>query len=254
MITALVLSGGNGSRLSNDFPKQYIEVGGMLIISYCIKTLSASNEIDAIWIVADEKGQNIILKSIIKSDINKKIKGFSTPGVNRQLSIYNGIKDIKRELFDTELVLIHDAARPLLTTTEIKNCIRASIGHEGAIPVLPMKDTVYMSVDGETISGLLQRKQVFLGQAPEVFVIDKYIEANEQLIEWVEDYSEISSNSSILNINGSTEPAILAGMDIAMILGNENNFKITTRADLERFRSIVGGDITYEGMGFKEYW
>lgn len=70
--------------------------------------------------------------------------------------------------------------------------------------------------------------RVYAGQAPEGFVFGKYFEANRRLMP-----------DEILKINGSTEPAILAGMDIAMVPGAERNFKITTAADLERFEQIV---------------
>jgi 2-C-methyl-D-erythritol 4-phosphate cytidylyltransferase len=95
---------------------------------------------------------------------------------------------------------------------------------DGAMPVLPMKDTVYLSEDGLSVSALLERKQVFAGQAPESFRFGKYIAANEVLLP-----------EKILKINGSAEPAILAGMQIKMISGDENNYKITTETDLRKF-------------------
>ena len=93
-----------------------------------------------------------------------------------------------------------------------------------------MKDTVYYSRDGYTVGKLLDRKTIYAGQAPEVFLLGKYYEANRRLLP-----------DRILRINGSTEPAIMARMDIAMIPGDEGNFKITTRADLERFTKIIQG-------------
>lgn len=96
--------------------------------------------------------------------------------------------------------------------------------------MLPMKDTVYLSKDGKVVTELLNRSEIFAGQAPEVFRFDKYYVANKILLP-----------KRILEINGSTEPAIMAGMDIAMIPGDERNFKVTTRADLEKFREIVEG-------------
>lgn len=95
------------------------------------------------------------------------------------------------------------------------------------LPVLPMKDTVYLG-DGRQITSLLEREKVYAGQAPEAFVLGKYYEANERLLP-----------DRIGQINGSTEPAIMAGMDIAMIPGEEGNFKITTQADLERFKAVM---------------
>lgn len=235
MVTALVLSGGMGSRMGSDIPKQYIEVGGIPVISYCIKTLSESDRIDAIWIVAATEWQENIHKWLSTSDLYDKFKGFSSPGANRQMSVFNGISDIKAMLSDTEYVLIHDAARPMITAADIENCMAAVSGHDGVLPVLPMKDTVYLSNDGTRVNGLLERNQVFAGQAPEVFVLDKYLRANESLIGNDKD----GVSSPVLKINGSTEPAIMAGMDIVMIPGNEDNFKITTMADLKRFEIII---------------
>lgn len=110
----------------------------------------------------------------------------------------------------------------------IDTCVEALLGHDGVLPVLPMKDTVYVSEDGKSISSLINRSQVFAGQAPEVFALGKYYEANRRLLP-----------DRILAINGSTEPAIMAGMDIAMIPGDEENYKITTKADLERFSEKI---------------
>lgn len=235
MMTAILLSGGTGTRLGSEIPKQYIEVNGKPIISYCIETLSGSAVIDKIVIAADSKWQERIREWIAKADAGDKFCGFAEPGENRQLSIYNGLKLIKEKLHqgraseDEDYVFIHDAARPLLSGEDITAYVSAAPGHDGVLPVLPMKDTVYLSRDGRKVSSLLERKEVFAGQAPEIFRFEKYLQANERLI----------ASSEILSINGATEPAILAEMDIVMAPGDEGNFKITTAEDLERFRLIV---------------
>lgn len=228
MNIALVLSGGRGIRLGSDIPKQYLEAGGRPVISYCVETLSAHGEIDAIQIVAEPIWQERISAWLEKADRNKKFQGFSLPGENRQLSILRGLEDIREYGADTDYVLVHDAARPFLTAKLISECLSAGKGHDGVLPALPMKDTVYVSEDGRKVSSLLRRSSVFAGQAPELFQLGKYYEANRRLLP-----------ERILGINGSTEPAVLAGMDIVMIPGDEGNFKITTKADLERFREIV---------------
>lgn len=235
MNVALILSGGTGRRMDLDMPKQYIEVCSRPIISYCMESLSGHDGIDAIQIVAEEEWRGLICDSMKRlaetaaSGVLKKFKGFSRPGANRQLSILSGLEDIKEYASDTDYVLIHDAARPLLSLQQISDCLDAASEHDGVIPVLPMKDTVYSSKDGRTITSLLNRSQIFAGQAPEIFVLGMYYQANTVLLP-----------DKILQINGSTEPAVMMGMDIGMILGDEGNFKITTRADLERFREIVG--------------
>ncbi len=228
MNIALILSGGIGCRVGGSIPKQYIKVENRPVLSYCVKQLSEHEEIDGIWIAADVLWRKEILACLKWADRNKKFMGFSNPGKTRQLSIYYGLEDIRLFAHEGDLVLIHDGARPLLSAKQITDCLSAVSGHDGVIPVLPMKDTVYCSQDGITITSLLNRDRIYAGQAPEIFYLESYYQANKCLFP-----------EQILFINGSTEPAVMAGMDIVMIPGDENNFKITTRADLDRFRRIV---------------
>ena len=234
MNIVLILSGGTGLRLGADIPKQYIEVGGRPVISHCIETLSRHGQIDGIQIVADSAWQENITGWLQTADLCKKFRGFSPPGENRQLSIFHGLEDIKTYADDSGYVFIHDAARPLLSPAQVTDCLEAVQGHDGLMPVLPMKDTVYLSQDGACVTGLLDRSKIYAGQAPEVFRISRYYEANQKLLP-----------ERILAINGSTEPAILDHMDVAMIPGDKENFKITTKADLERFRRMM------EDAGYK---
>lgn len=227
MIIALILSGGTGQRLGSDLPKQYIEVNGRPVISYSIECLFRHERIDAIQIVAEPVWQEQIRKWLKADGFDRKFRGFSDPGKNRQLSILHGLENIRTYSEDADYVLIHDAARPLLQESLITDCADSVSGHDGVLPVLPMKDTVYSSTDGKTITALLKRSEIYAGQAPELFRLGVYYEANLRLLP-----------DQILQVNGSTEPAIMAGLDIAMIPGDEGNFKITTKEDLERFRKI----------------
>lgn len=228
MVFALILSGGTGTRLGTEIPKQYIQVFDRPVISYCIEQLSCHEMIDGIQIVAVLQWQDTVQECLKKYDGDKKFRGFSAPGVNRQLSIYNGLTDIRRYTDDSDIVLVHDAARPLLSAQMITDCLNAIQGHDGVVPVLPMKDTVYQSTNGKKINALIKRSEIYAGQAPEAFRIGAYYEANRRLCP-----------NEILTINGSTEPALMAGMDMVMIAGDERNFKITTAEDLEHFREII---------------
>lgn len=228
MTAALILSGGSGVRMGADIPKQYVEVNGRSVISYCMERLSCHKGIHAIQIVAAPQWHEQIKSDLKKYDVYGKFRGFSLPGENRQISIYHGLEDIRKYADDFDLVLIHDAARPLLPERMITDCLRAAEGYDGVMPVLPMKDTVYKSADGKTVSGLLERTEIYAGQAPEVFRLGLYYEANRRLCP-----------DRIRGINGSTEPAVMAGMNIAMIPGDEGNIKITTPNDLEWFRKII---------------
>lgn len=231
---AIVLAGGSGTRLGSDIPKQYLHVGGKMIIEYCLETIAAHPLITGIQIVAaDEWMQDIW--DVIESKggkLRNKYLGFSEPGENRQLSIFQALLEIDDIAGAQDCVMIHDAARPLLKPEQISDCLNKindmGTEYDGVMPVLPMKDTVYLSKDGRSVSELLNREQIFAGQAPEFFRYGKYLEANKAL--WPD---------KIRTINGSTEPAVMAGMNIAMVPGDEGNFKITTMADLERFREII---------------
>lgn len=226
MNTAIILSGGTGTRLGGDTPKQYIKVKDKMLIEYSVEAIHRCPSMDALVVVAANERRGEIEKCIPK-DGSITFIGFADPGETRQLSILNALRFIAenaKEGDGADLVLIHDAARPNVTPELINELIKAAKDREGAMPVLPMKDTVYISKDQKTVTGLIDRKTVFAGQAPEVFRFEKYLKANEALLP-----------DRIREINGSSEPAVLAGMDIALIPGDENNYKITTAEDLKRF-------------------
>ena len=111
-----------------------------------------------------------------------------------------------------------------LASVLLDMCYRSLPGHDGVMPVLPMKDTVYYSEDGSSVTELVDRSKIFAGQAPELFRLKAYFDANLALLP-----------DKIMQINGASEPAFLAGMDIAMIAGDETNIKITTDSDLKKY-------------------
>lgn len=224
MNIALILSGGNGSRVRQDTPKQYLEICGRIMIEYSLFAFAENKNIDAIQIVAEIVWQETIKKCLNRTGVNRKFMGFSVPGVIRQMSILNGLEDIRQFAPPDAAVIIHDAARPGISQELIERSLVALPGHDGVLPVLPMKDTVYYSTSGEKVDQLLKREWVYAGQAPETFRLEPYLAANRALLP-----------EKILEINGSTEPAILAGLDIVMIPGEEGNYKITTAEDLRRF-------------------
>ncbi len=233
---AVILSGGTGSRLKGiDIPKQYYKVRGRTILSYCAESLEESESIDAYIIVAANEWQEEVLREIkeiseTKPPFSTKFRGFARPGENRQTSILNGLYALKQHAGEQDVILIQDAARPCTSGGLIQRCIEAAEEAEtdGAMPVLKMKDTVYYSADGQKIDSLLERDKILAGQAPEAFVYGTYLRANEAL-----------TKEELLKINGSSEPAVKAGLSIALVDGEEKNFKITTAEDLKRFEKIM---------------
>lgn len=229
MNIAIILAGGTGTRIGGDIPKQFVELSGQMMIMHSMAPFAESEYVSNIQIVADEAFREKIEDAIFEdpeSSIAEKFLGFSEPGENRQLSIYNALKDIGDEMGGDldiiDAVIIQDAARPFVTRALVDECMLTLDKHDGAMPVLPMKDTVYFSRNGQRVDELLNRNCIFAGQAPEAFWYKKYLEANEALLP-----------DKIRMIKGSTEPAIMAGMDVAMIPGDQRNFKVTTPEDLE---------------------
>ena len=219
MTIALLLSGGVGARMGLDLPKQYLEFRGRPVISYSLSTFDRHPLIDRIIIVADRQWRGEIDKLIDEFGI-KKFVGYAEPGETRQYSIINGLKEIER-LGGADKVIIHDAARPLVSDKLITDCLENLDGCDGVMPVLPAKDTFYL-LDGQGMaSKLLPRALLAAGQAPEAFDYGKYYAANMSL-----------SCNEILKINGSSELALKCGLTVRTVPGDERNIKITTPNDL----------------------
>lgn len=224
MNIAIILAGGTGTRLGGNIPKQYIEVMGKPIISYCLEKFEKHRLIDNIVIVASEMWQDYIISWISKDNI-KKFSGFAPAGSSRQHSIVNGMlkaKDIGATVNDN--IIIHDAARPNVSEAIISNCMESLSNYDGAMPVLPVKDTIYLSENGENIMSLLNRDRLYAGQAPESFKYGKYLEIHNGMTE-----------DDLAKIRGSSEIAYRHGLKIRMIHGDEHNYKITTKEDLNKF-------------------
>ncbi len=226
MNIAIILAGGVGSRMKTiDRPKQYIEVKGRPIINYCLRTFQRHKEVDEIYIVADVSWQDYITDWIKKDKITK-FCGFAPAGKSRQHSIYNGLIACEQSAGEEAVVIIHDAARPFVTEEIIDECIAGAKEMDGAMPVITVKDTVYCSKDGKSIASLLERSQLFAGQAPESFRYGKYRRIHDA-----------ATDEELANTRGSSEIAYKNGMEIRLFPGAEKNFKITTMEDLTNFEA-----------------
>ena len=230
MNTAIILAGGVGSRMGIDRPKQFLMVNDKPVISYCFDIFQNHNEIDNIVVVVSEKWQKFVEEYAEKYSVTK-ICGYASAGKTRQHSIYNGLKCIAENANDTNIVIVHDAARPLVSDKIISDCIKGATEYDGAMPVISVKDTVYQSCDGKSIDKLLKRSELFAGQAPESFKFKRYYEIHNEV-----------SDEEISNTAGSSEIAYRHGMNITMVPGSERNLKITTVEDLETFETILKGD------------
>ncbi|MBQ4293699.1 MAG: 2-C-methyl-D-erythritol 4-phosphate cytidylyltransferase [Lachnospiraceae bacterium] len=232
MNAAILLSGGTGRRMSLDTPKQYLKAAGRMIVTHAAMPLFLFPIIDRVVFVMEEDYREEVFRELKeeKADLGKLL-GIARPGSNRQESIRQGLLKLREscgEPEDADTVLIHDAARPLLSEELLIRLYEGLTGHEGVMPVLPMKDTVYLGDGEKRIASLLNRDRVFAGQAPELFLLRPYAKAVLGL-----------DPETLEKIRGSSEPAVMAGMDVVMTEGEESNFKITTPEDLKRFRELM---------------
>ena len=134
MNTAIILAGGVGSRMGVDRPKQFLMVQDKPIISYCFDIFQKHNEIDAIVVVVSEQWQSFVEEYAAKYHVDK-ICGYAPAGKTRQHSIYNGLKCIAENAGDTDIVIVHDAARPLVSDEIISECIKGGNEYDGAMTV-----------------------------------------------------------------------------------------------------------------------
>lgn len=229
MNIALILAGGTGTRMRSDgFPKQYVQVQGKPVLVYTLEKFQACPDVDRIVVVCHTQWEDTVLQWAKQWGI-EKLTGIARQGESRQGSVLNGLlRCMEYSNSREDLVLIHDSARPLVTPELISASVQGAQGHDGCLPVVGVKDTIYRSRDGKTIHELTDRSTLFCGQSPEVLKLQPYLALCRDL-----------TQEQLLQIRGSCELAFQNGWDVAMIPGEENNFKLTTAEDLTRLTKLL---------------
>ena len=225
LVTAIILAGGSGSRFGSETPKQYLMVNGRPIFTYCFQVFAEHPMIDSILIAAAKEWEAFIEEWVSKIG-PQKFRGFAPPGANRQQSIYNGLRTLKRmNADDNDIVMVHDSPRPLVSPQIVTDALQAMTGDvDGAMPAITVKDTIYYSESGDKIDGLLNRDCLLAGQTPECYRLGKYYDIHAGM-----------SEEELGAIHGSSEIAFQRGMKIRVVRGSERNYKITTEEDLNIF-------------------
>ena len=226
---AVILSGGIGTRMRSDgFPKQYLEVRGKPILFYALESFEACELVDKIIIVANEQWTSQISDWAKQYGITK-LAAFAEPGRTRQHSLLNGLLACSQfGMTDEDIVLIHDAVRPLVSPELIRACVENLGEHDAVLPVVPIKDALYYSEDGLNISAAVDRSKLFCGQSPETFRLPQYLKLNQD-----------TPDEELALIRGSSELAFKNGLDVHMIVGEETNFKLTTPDDMLRLHFYI---------------
>jgi 2-C-methyl-D-erythritol 4-phosphate cytidylyltransferase len=225
---AVILAGGVGERVKSSCPKQYILVRGKPIIFYTLKIFAQRNDIDKLVIVADEAWRDFIEEQLKSLNITQPVS-FACSGITRQHSVYSALKVLRQDKTSAnDTIIIHDAARPCVSNKIIDQCIAGCKEHDGVLPVVPVKDTIYGSATGNTITQLFNRSELWAGQSPESFRFGKYYKIHT-----------LMNDDDMAKVKGCSEIAYTHGLNIIFAKGEESNFKITTAEDLQRFEILM---------------
>ncbi len=231
MNIAIILSGGVGTRMGANVPKQYIMVEDKPVIIYSIEKFVTSGSIDAFIIALDNQWKDFVDEYVQKMNIQGPVM-YSAPGETREHTIYNALKCAKENGYDDDdIVIIHDSVRPMVSKEVIDDCLKGCEDFDAAIATIDVKDTIYMSVADNCITDVPKRSTLHAGQTPEAFKLGKYLKIHDE-----RTYEEICA------VTGGAEFAFRCGLKVYLSKGAEINFKLTTPEDLQRFEQIIKED------------
>ncbi len=214
MIGCILLAAGKGNRFG--YKKQFIEISGLKIFEYSLKTIEKIPEIDTVILVLPEEDLEIDVRS------KKKIIKVSG-GKERQFSVYNGLK----ALDDCDIVVIHDSARPLANINMFLESIKnVKEGWDGSITAYKSPDTLKRVKEGNVLE-TLNREEIYIVQTPQTFKFKELLNVHEYALK-----------ENIIATDDSTLMEKL-GYKITVNPGSFLNFKITYLDDLNFFKTIL---------------
>ncbi len=231
MNIAVVLAGGSGSRMGMvDRPKQFIDIYGKPVIIHTLEAFEINEKIDAICVVCVKEWQDDLSLWLKDYDI-RKVRWIANAGASRQESSLNALNAIKEVCSDDDYVIIHDAARPLISQKIINENIMKVREYGACDTVVPAHDTIIKSIDGDTLDSIPARKELYMGQTPQSF---KYSIVRKAY----DDYFALPENERP-EMTDDCGLVLHSGVKIGMAMGDKLNMKITTMEDLLLVKSIV---------------
>lgn len=224
---ALLIAGGSGSRMHQDIPKQFITVNEKPVIVYTLEAFEKHPEIDSIFVVCIQ-GWEHVLKAYAKQFNITKLECVVTGGENGQDSIRNGVFELEKNYDGNDLVLIHDAIRPMVSAEIISDNIRVANQYGNAITVIPCAEAMLCTDDGKVSSGTYPRDNLKRTQTPQAFYLKDICELHRQALE-----------KGITNSIASCTLMIEMGKKVYFSSGSEKNIKLTTIDDLDIFKALL---------------
>lgn len=228
MKVALILAAGSGSRMGNaDKPKQFLPIYGKPLMIHTIEAFEVHDEVDAIVIVTNESYVDQVKVWCKQYDLGK-VKAVVSGGDSRQVSVYNGLKAVKAIAQDDDIILIHDAARPLISQKIITDNIKACEQYGAVDTVIKASDTIINSKDEKIIHDIPNRSELYQGQTPQTFKLSIILEAHEK-----------AKSGLIPFVTDDAKLVLSLGKDVHLVEGSKQNFKITTFDDLMMLKALL---------------
>lgn len=227
----LIVAAGRGSRFGGELPKQYADLDGAPVIRRTVEAFLGHPGIGEIRVVIHPDDIGLYRAATAGLAIAEPILG----GAERQDSVRNGLEAIAAAAPDA--VLIHDAARPAITPSIIDAVLSALESETGAIPVLPVVDTLKRRGDGAALGETFDRATVLRAQTPQGFRFADILAAHR-----VAAGRTLTDDAAVMEA---------AGHRVVGVPGEERNIKITTNEDLEAMQSATGPSFEFRtGNGY----
>lgn len=225
---ALVLAGGKGQRFGNGkISKQFVELTGVPMIVYSLRTAEKNKNIDEVCVVVAENEEKNV-KSWIKEYGITKVKYFARPGKERQQSVYNGLKALPAKARDT--VMIMTAVCPFVSQKTIDKHYEMIKEYDATITVVKATDAITFSNDGKRVNRTLQKKKLYLQQGPQLFRYGTLLLGHKMYIE-DEEYSKT-------DVTEDSELVLNIGTECYMVMGDRFCIKVTYPEDLAIAESL----------------
>ena len=231
-VVALLVAAGQGNRAGGELPKQFREIAGKPVLAHAVDALAAHPAIDGLVVVVGA-GQEAIARALLP---DRSVLAFVEGADSRRGSVRAGLEAIA-ELGGANRVLIHDAARPFLPSDVIDRLLSALDQGEGAIPALPVADTLVRGEAGQA-GAIVDRSNLFRVQTPQAFRFDVILAAHRT---WDES-REATDDAQMLRERGH---------DVILVQGDERLEKLTYPQDFAQAEARLSERrSTRVGMGY----
>lgn len=227
MNIALIIAGGVGARMHQNIPKQFLTVEERPVIVYTLEAFQRHSDIDAIAVVCIEGWENVLWAYANQFNITK-LKHIIPGGKNGQDSIRNGVYELEKHYSADDVVLIHDAIRPMVSQEIISDCIVKTKQYGCAIATIPCAEAMVITEDSETSEACYPRDNLKRTQTPQGFSIGKICDLHRRALE-----------KGITNSVASVTLMIEMGEKVYFSAGSEKNLKLTTIEDIDIFKALL---------------